>query len=81
MERSIQKNGLVNLALALLIFLAGFGVTVFAGSLAGQTAAVFLGLGVLIAFISLVPDAARRKRAAGKAGTRRTRAQPRRVAV
>ncbi len=52
MERNIQKNGLVNLAVALLIFLAGFGVTVFAGSLAGQTAAVFLGLGVLIAFIS-----------------------------
>jgi regulator of protease activity HflC (stomatin/prohibitin superfamily) len=51
-ERNIQKNGLVNLAVALLIFLAGFGVTVFAGSLAGQTAAVFLGLGVLIAFIS-----------------------------
>jgi regulator of protease activity HflC (stomatin/prohibitin superfamily) len=51
-ERNIQKNGLVNLAVAVLIFLAGFGVTVFAGSLAGQTAAVFLGLGVLIAFIS-----------------------------
>ncbi len=52
MERSIQKNGLVNLAVAVLIFLAGFGVTVFAGSLAGQAAAVFLGLGVLVAFIS-----------------------------
>ncbi len=52
MERNIQKNGLVNLAVAVLIFLAGFGVTVFAGSLAGQVAAVFLGLGVLVAFIS-----------------------------
>jgi membrane protease subunit HflK len=52
MERNIQKNGLVNLAVAVLIFLAGFGVTVFAASLAGQTAAVFLGLGVLVAFIS-----------------------------
>jgi regulator of protease activity HflC (stomatin/prohibitin superfamily) len=52
MERNIQKNGLVNLAVAVLIFLAGFGVTVFAGSLAGQAAAVFLGLGVLVAFIS-----------------------------
>jgi membrane protease subunit HflK len=51
-ERNIQKNGLVNLAVAVLIFLAGFGVTVFAGSLAGQAAAVFLGLGVLVAFIS-----------------------------
>ncbi len=52
MERNLQKNGLVNLAVAVLIFLAGFGVTVFAGSLAGQAAAVFLGLGVLVAFIS-----------------------------
>jgi regulator of protease activity HflC (stomatin/prohibitin superfamily) len=51
-ERNIQKNGLVNLVIAVLIFLAGFGVTVFAGSLAGQTTAVFLGLGVLVAFIS-----------------------------
>jgi regulator of protease activity HflC (stomatin/prohibitin superfamily) len=51
-ERNIQKNGLVNLTVAVLIFLAGFGVTVFAGSLAGQAAAVFLGLGVLVAFIS-----------------------------
>ncbi len=52
MERNYQKNGLVNLAVALLIFLAGFGVTVFAGSLAGQAATVLLGLGVLVAFIS-----------------------------
>jgi len=52
MERNIQKNGLVNLAVAVLIFLAGFGVTVFAGSLAGQAAAVFLGLGVLVAFVT-----------------------------
>jgi len=52
MERSIQKNGLVNLAVALVIFLAGFGVTVFSGSLAGQAASVFLGLSVLVAFIS-----------------------------
>jgi membrane protease subunit HflK len=51
-ERNIQKNGLVNLAVALLIFLAGFGVTVYASSLAGQVASVFLGLGVLVAFIS-----------------------------
>lgn len=52
MERSTHKNGLVNLAVALVIFLAGFGVAVFAGSLAGQVAAVFLGLGVLVTFIS-----------------------------
>ncbi len=52
MERNTQKNGLVNLAVALLLFLASFGVTVFAGSLAGQVTVVFLGLGVLVAFIS-----------------------------
>ena len=52
MERSIQKNGLVNLTVALVIFLAGFAVTVFAGSLAGQAASIFLGLGVLVTFVS-----------------------------
>jgi regulator of protease activity HflC (stomatin/prohibitin superfamily) len=52
MDRSIQKNGLVNLAVALLIFLAGFAVTVFAGTLAGQAASIFLGLGLLVAFVS-----------------------------
>jgi regulator of protease activity HflC (stomatin/prohibitin superfamily) len=52
MERNIQKNGLVNLAVAVLIFLAAFGVTVFANSLAGQAASIFLGLGVLVAGIS-----------------------------
>jgi regulator of protease activity HflC (stomatin/prohibitin superfamily) len=51
-DRSIQKNGLVNLAVALVIFLAGFAVTVFAGSLAGQAASVFLGLGLLVTFVS-----------------------------
>jgi len=51
-ERNIQKNGLVNLAVALVIFLAGFAVTLFSGSLAGQVASVFLGFGVLVTFIS-----------------------------
>jgi regulator of protease activity HflC (stomatin/prohibitin superfamily) len=52
MDRSIQKNGLVNLLVALVIFVAGFAVTVFAGSLAGQAASIFLGLGVLVALVS-----------------------------
>jgi hypothetical protein len=51
-ERNTQKNGLVNLAVALVVFLAGLGVTVFARSLAGEVALVFLGLGVLVTFIS-----------------------------
>ena len=52
MERSTKNNGLVNLAVALAIFLAGLGVAVFAGSNAGLVASVFLGLGVIIAFVS-----------------------------
>ena len=52
MERNTQKNGLVNLGAAAVIFLATFGVTLFARSLAGQVAVVFLGLGVLVAFMS-----------------------------
>ena len=52
MDRSIQKNGLVNLALALAIFIAGFAVTAYSGTLAGQVASVFLGLGVLVTFVS-----------------------------
>ncbi|MEY4917263.1 MAG: hypothetical protein RL616_1176 [Verrucomicrobiota bacterium] len=52
MERNIQKNGQVNLAVALVVFLAGLGVTTFAGSLAGQAASIFLGLGIIVAGIS-----------------------------
>jgi regulator of protease activity HflC (stomatin/prohibitin superfamily) len=51
-ERNTQKNGIVNLAAALVIFLAAFGVTIFSGSLAGEAASVFLGLGVLVTFVS-----------------------------
>lgn len=52
MDRNVQKNGLVNLVVATLIFIAAFAVTVFSNSLAGQAASVFLGLGVLVAFAS-----------------------------
>jgi len=52
MDRSIQKNGLVNLTVALLIFIAGFALSVFAGTLAGQAATIFLGLSVLVIFVS-----------------------------
>jgi regulator of protease activity HflC (stomatin/prohibitin superfamily) len=50
MERNIQKNGLVNLAAAMVIFIAVFAVASYANSLAGQACSVFLGLGVLVAF-------------------------------
>ena len=52
MDRSIQKNGLVNLAVALLIFLAGCAVMVFAGSLGAGTACIFLGISVAVTFVS-----------------------------
>ena len=51
MEQNVQKNGLVNLVAALLIFIAALVVTTYAHSLAGQTASVFLGLGMLVAFV------------------------------
>ncbi len=50
MERNAQKNGVVNLAAAVIVFIAAFAVTCYVNSLAGQVASVFLGLGVLIAF-------------------------------
>src|ERR1035437_623036 len=50
MERNVQKNGLVNLVAAVMIFIAAFVVTSYANSLAGQACAIFLGLGVLAAF-------------------------------
>jgi membrane protease subunit HflK len=52
MERNIQRNGLVNLFALLVVGGAGFGVARYGGSLAGQVACVFLGLGVLVAFVS-----------------------------
>ena len=50
MERNIQKHGLVNLAATLVTFIAVLGVSAYASSLAGQAAAVILGLGALAAF-------------------------------
>jgi membrane protease subunit HflK len=50
MERNVQKNGLVNLVAAAVIFIAVFAVTSYVNSLAGQACAIFLGLGALVAF-------------------------------
>jgi modulator of FtsH protease HflK len=52
MERNVQKNGLVNLVSATMIFVAAFVVTGYANSLAGLAASIFLGLGVLVSFTS-----------------------------
>ena len=51
-ERNIQKNGLVNLVALLAVSAAAYGIAQFSNSLSGQVAAVFLGLGVLVAFVS-----------------------------
>jgi regulator of protease activity HflC (stomatin/prohibitin superfamily) len=52
MERSIQKNGLINALALLAVAVAGFAVARYANSLAGQVSVVFLGLGFLVAAIS-----------------------------
>jgi regulator of protease activity HflC (stomatin/prohibitin superfamily) len=51
MERHTKKNGLVNLLTLAAVFVAALAATVYSHSLAGQAACVFLGLGVLIAFV------------------------------
>jgi regulator of protease activity HflC (stomatin/prohibitin superfamily) len=51
-ERNVQKNGLVNLLAAALVFVAAFVVTTYVRSLAGQAASIFLGLAALVAFAS-----------------------------
>ena len=50
MERNVQKNGLVNLVAAVVIFIAAFVVTTYVNSLAGQAGSIFLGLAVLVTF-------------------------------
>ena len=52
MERNLQKNGLVNLVTMFLVGGAVFGLARYSNVLSGQVAAVFLGLGVLVAFVS-----------------------------
>src|SRR5689334_14640358 len=52
MERNLQKNGLVNLVAMLLVGGAVYGLARYSNVLSGQVAAVFLGLGVLVSFVS-----------------------------
>jgi len=52
MERNVQKNGLINLLVLLVVGMAGFAVARFSNSLAGQVSVVYLGLGVLVAAVS-----------------------------
>lgn len=52
MERSIRKNGLLNLLALLAISIGGFIVARISNSLAGQISAIFLGIGTLVAAVS-----------------------------
>jgi regulator of protease activity HflC (stomatin/prohibitin superfamily) len=52
MERSIQKNGLINLLALLAVGIAAFIVARLSNSLAGQVSVLFLGLGFLVAAVS-----------------------------
>ena len=52
MERSIQKNGLINLLALLAVGVAAFIVARLSNSLAGQVSLLFLGLGFLVAAVS-----------------------------
>jgi regulator of protease activity HflC (stomatin/prohibitin superfamily)/drug/metabolite transporter superfamily protein YnfA len=52
MERNVQKNCLINLVAAAVMFIALLLVSAYANSLAGRVASVFLGVTVLVAFIS-----------------------------
>src|SRR5947209_3918410 len=52
MERSIQKNGLINLLVLLVIGVAGFAVARYSNSLAGQVNLLFIGLALLVAAVS-----------------------------
>jgi len=52
MERSTQKNGLINLLMLLVVGAAGFAAARLSNSLGGQVSAVFAGVGLLVAAVS-----------------------------
>ncbi|MGH7941825.1 MAG: SPFH domain-containing protein [Limisphaerales bacterium] len=52
MDHNIPKNGLVNFAVALIIFIAAFVVTCLVNSLAAEGACIFLGVAVVVTFAS-----------------------------
>ncbi len=52
MERNIQKNGLVNLVVLLVVGLAAWAAARYANSFAGEAAVAFVGLGFLVAAVS-----------------------------
>jgi membrane protease subunit HflK len=51
MERNLQKNGLVNLLMLLMVGIAAFVLARYTNSLAGLVSVVFLGLGICVAVV------------------------------
>ena len=52
MERKTQNKGLINLLALCIAGGAGYGIARYGNTLAGQTAVVFMGIGVLVAAVS-----------------------------
>jgi membrane protease subunit HflK len=52
MDRSIQRNGLINLLALIAVGVAGFGVARFNNSLGGQVSILFIGLAAMVAGVS-----------------------------
>jgi len=52
MERNLQKNGLINAVVLLLVGVAGFILARYSGSLAALISVVFIGVGLLVAAVS-----------------------------
>ncbi|HOX56795.1 MAG TPA: SPFH domain-containing protein [Candidatus Paceibacterota bacterium] len=52
MDKTIQKNGLINLLVLLGVGVAALAVARYANSLGGQVGSLYLGLGVLVAAVS-----------------------------
>jgi regulator of protease activity HflC (stomatin/prohibitin superfamily) len=52
MERNLQKNGLINVLVLLLIGVAGFILARYANSLAGLVSVIFITVGLLVAAVS-----------------------------
>src|SRR5690242_3896460 len=52
MARNNQKNGMINFLILLALGVAGFVVARYANSMAGPVAAVYIGMGSLVALIS-----------------------------
>lgn len=52
MDKTLQRNGLINLLALIVTGAAGVLAARYAGSLAGQVGALYLGLGALVALVS-----------------------------